>query len=377
MPWEAATLLSLRLDFCIQAETAGCNFSDLCRKFGISREIGYKWLRRYRENGITALQDRSRQPHSSPGRSSPSLEQAVIDLRLKYPAWGPRKLRALLKDHTAEPLPSISTVCRILKRHGMIESKEPEPVYPVVGRFERGSPNELWQMDLKAAVRLPNGHKIYPVGLLDDHSRYLLGLWMIPGCRESLVIDCWIKAAQLHGLPESTLTDHGVQFRNEDHVSSAFRVYLWACGVEHTQGRVKHPQTQGKIERLWGTLKRELLSRREYRDLLSWQSSFDDWREQYNNIRPHQELGDEPPASRYRKSDRPYIEPDRNYRSDYPGSKACQVHPKGEIFFNGRSITIGRGYAGWRVEVRPISAGCWHVYFRDRFVKELVFGSEN
>lgn len=373
MPWKAASLMSLRLDFCILAQKPGCNFSDLCRKVGISREIGYKWLRRYRENGVAALQDRSRQPHSSPGRSSPVLEQAVVDLRLKYPAWGPRKLRPLLKDHIAEPLPSISTVARILQRRGMIDFKEPEPEYPVVGRFERGSPNELWQMDLKAAVRLPDGHKIYPVGLIDDHSRYLLGLWMIPDCRESSVIDCWIKAAQANGLPESTLTDHGVQFRNEDHVSSAFRVYLCACGVKHTQCRVKHPQTQGKIERLWGTLKRELLSRREYSDLASWQLSFDDWRYQYNNIRPHQELGDAPPISRYRKSERPYVEPDRNYRSDNPGSKSCRVHPKGEISFNGHRIMIGRGYAGWLVELRPISAGCWHVYFRERFVKELLF----
>ncbi len=376
MPWKSVTIMSQRYEFCFLANEPGCNISELCRKIGISREIGYKWLRRYRENGLEGLTEQSRRPHHSPDRSSASLESAVVALRLKNPCWGPRKLRVLLKDQLSEPLPAISTVARILKRHGLTDVTEPEPIWPAVGRFERGSPNELWQMDLKAAICLPDGHKIYPVGLLDDHSRYLLGLWMMPDCSEASVLDCWIRAAMTYGLPESTLTDHGVQFRTEDHASSAFRVYLWACGVEHTQGRVRHPQTQGKIERLWGTLKRELLSRQHYCDINSWQSSFDDWRDRYNNVRPHQELGDVPPVSRYRPSERRYVEPARHIRSGSPESQGRRVNPKGEISLNGRRITIGRGYAGWTVEIKPLGSGTWHAYFRDRFVREIVFPTQ-
>ena len=378
MPWRAVTAMSQRYEFCIQASEPGCNISELCRKIGISRDIGYKWLRRYRESGLEGLLDRSRHPHHSPGRSSSALEAAVVALRRKYPYWGPRKLRTLLQDQLlAEPLPAISTVARILKRQGLIDPVQPEPVWPSVGRFERGSPNELWQMDLKAAIRLPDRRKIYPVGILDDHSRYLVSLRMIPDFSESSVLDCWIRAAVEHGLPESTLTDHGPQFRLEDESSSAFRVYLWACGVEHTQGRVKHPQTQGKIERLWGTLKRELLSRKSYRDIISWQACLDDWRDQYNHLRPHQELGDEAPARRYRVSQRSYSEPDRRQWSGDPGSQARRVSPRGRIVLGGRRIMIGRGYAGWTVEAKPLGQGCWHVYFRDRFVRELLLSAQD
>lgn len=377
MPWKAVSIMSQRHEFCILAEEPGCNVSELCRKIGISRETGHKWLRRYRESGDEGLVERSRQPHHSPGRSSSALESAVVELRRKYPYWGPRKLRSLLSDRISdERLPAISTVARILKRYDLIEPSEPELVWPAVGRFERGSPNELWQMDLKAAIRLPDRHKIYPVGILDDHSRYLLGLRMISDFSDTSVLDCWISAAIAHGLPESTLTDHGAQFRLEDESSSAFRVYLWACGVEHTQGRVKHPQTQGKIERLWGTLKRELLSRQSYRDIVSWQACLDDWREQYNHVRPHQELGDEPPAKRYRISERGYREPDRHIWSGSPGSQARRVNARGQISLNGQRVMIGRGYAGWTVEAKPLVGGCWHIYFRDRFVRELLFSAQ-
>ena len=300
----------------------------------------------------------------------------MVALRQQYPYWGPRKIRYLLQDQAIlGRLPSPSTVARILNRRGLISPREAEPDWPAVGRFERPCPNDLWQMDLKGAIRLPDGHKIYPVGILDDHSRYLLGLWMIPDVRDRTVISCWIKAATGHGLPDTTLTDHGSQFRMEDEASSAFRVHLWACGVHHTQGRVKHPQTQGKIERFWRTLKEEVLSRCHYRDISSWQRCFDDWREVYNRIRPHQELGDEPPIRRYRISERPYVEPDRHAWSGMANSYPRRVSPRGQVSINGQRVAIGWGYAGWTVEARPLGNGCWHVFFRDRLVRELVLST--
>jgi transposase InsO family protein len=278
-----------------------------------------------------------------------------------------------LRDRLAEDqLPSIATIARILKRNGLIEAPSPKPKWPAVGRFEHPHPNDLWQMDLKAPVRLPDRRKIYPVGLLDDHSRYLLGLWMTPDFSDDGVINCWIEACRQHGLPKRTLTDHGPQFRMEDDATSAFRVMLWACGVGHTQGRIAHPQTQGKIERFWRTLKTEVLSLHEYRDRRSWQSRFDEWRYQYNHIRPHQELGDEPPISRYRSSERPFREPDPRQRIGLPGSIYRRVGLRGRISLGGQLLMIGRGLAGWTIEARPLGTGCWHVYFRHHFVREIL-----
>jgi len=365
--------MSQRFEFCTLASSGDVPISDLCRAFGISRQTGYKWLKRFHESGINDLHDRSRRPHHSPFRTCVDVEAMIVSLRKKYPAWGPRKLHRLLRDRLAKHrLPSVVTVARILKRQGLIEAVEPAPVWPAVGRFERPHPNDLWQMDLKGALRLPDGRKIYPVGILDDHSRYLIQLQMVTDASDDSTLRCWIGAAASHGLPKATLTDHGPQFRMVDEESSAFRVYLWACGVHHTQGRVAHPQTQGKIERFWRTLKDELLSRRAYSDPASWQSSFDEWRHIYNHVRPHQELDDEPPVSRYRNSDRSYVEPNRFARIGYSGSQYRRVSPRGQISLGGKRKMIGRGYSGWTVEIRPLGDGCWHVYFRDQLVKEIM-----
>ena len=373
MPWKVSSIMSQRYEFCILASKDDANISALCKSFGISRQTGYKWLCRYNDQGIAGLHDRSRRPRRSPLRTDSLVEAEVVALRHQRPFWGPRELRSLLKNSLPEALlPSVVTVARILKRNGLIDPPEPEPVWPAVGRFERPCPNDLWQMDLKGPIRLSDSRKVYPVGILDDHSRYLVGLWMIPDASDDAVLGRWIMAASNYGLPLSTLTDHGPQFRMLDEASSAFRVHLWACGVGHTQGRVAHPQTQGKIERFWRTVKLELLSRRSYRDLSSWQSCFDEWRYVYNHIRPHQELGDEPPVSRYCPSDRLYCEPDRRARIGQPGSQYRRVDPRGRISLSGRRVIVGRGYAGWTVEARPLGNGCWHIHFRNKFVREVM-----
>lgn len=247
MPWRVSSIMSQRIEFCILASETGANISVLCKAFGISRQTGYKWLKRFNDHGTDGLSDRSRRPHCSPLRADASVEAAVIALRHKYPFWGPRKLHRLLRDKlSAAQLPSIATIARILKRNGLIDVPEAPPVWPAVGRFERPCPNDLWQMDLKGPLRLPDGCKIYPVGVLDDHSRYLVGLRMIADATEGSVLDCWIAAASDYGLPAATLTDHGAQFRMVDEESSAFRVHLWACGVRHTQGRIAHPPDAGQ-----------------------------------------------------------------------------------------------------------------------------------
>jgi transposase InsO family protein len=269
-------------------------------------------------------------------------------------------------------LPALVTVARILKRHGLTVAR-PDPV-PVTAwqRFAWPDPNDLWQMDLQAPLRLPDGRKIYPVGLLDDHSRYLLGLWMLPDSSEDRLQSCWAEAAGDHGLPRRTLTDHGPQFRSGDEDTSAFRVYLWACEVSHIQGRIAHPQTQGKIERFFRTLNLEVFSRHAYRDLLSWQQCLDDWRRQYNQVRPHQELGDEVPARHYQPSSRPFVEPDRHGRWGWPESLYRRVDVRGRISLGGQCLSVGRGLAGWTVEARPLGQGCWHFYFKDHFLREYV-----
>jgi len=247
MPWRFETVEEVRLSFCERVLSSGEKVKRVCEEYGISRKTGHKWLKRYREEGEAGLSDKDRTPRHSPDRSSRSVETLVIGMKKKFKYWGPRKLHRLLyQDHPDAERVSISTVGRILARHGLVIPREEPVEYPTVGRFERSEPNELWQMDLKMVMRLPNGKRQHVAGILDDHSRFVLGLWWLPDISDMSVLACWRDAALKYGLPRQTLTDHGAQFCMGDDMTSSFRIYLWACGVPAHSGACETSADTGK-----------------------------------------------------------------------------------------------------------------------------------
>jgi transposase InsO family protein len=378
MPWSVRSVIENRKHFCIDVLESGVAISSACRIFGISRKTGYKWLNRYRQKGVEGLVDQSRRPRSSPERLIKNLEKRIVKMKRLYPYWGPRKIHRLASlECEAIKSVSVSTVSRVLARYGLVTPREEPIIYPVVGRFERSLPNELWQMDLKVAVRHTGNSRIYVAGLLDDYSRYALGLWFLHDLTDESVLSCWISAVRRYGMPDQTLTDHGAQFRMEDNTTSAFRTYLWACKVRHIQGRIGHPQTQGKIERFWRTFQHELTPQLESTSSDRWPALMERWREQYNTIRPHESLADSPPASRYHPSDKPYIEPDRQQRIGRSDSLYRHVSSRGLVSLGGQLHMVGRGLRGWIVEIRSQGNGCWHVYFQFHFIREIILTKPN
>jgi transposase InsO family protein len=177
MPWKDWSTMSQREEFVQLAQAQDVNVSSLCRRFGISRKSGYKWMGRFAAGGIEALKDRSRRPHHSASRSSDDFERRVISARREHPAWGCRKLRRLLLNEGSGPsgVPTPSTIGRILSRHGLIDEAESARHRAFV-RFEKEQPNELWQMDFKGHVPMLDGGRCHPLTVLDDHSRYNVGL---------------------------------------------------------------------------------------------------------------------------------------------------------------------------------------------------------
>lgn len=175
MPWKDCSAMSQRSEFVRLAQ--GCNVSQLCRRFGISRKTGYKWLARFQAGGDPGLLDRSRRPVHSPMRTSQMMEKRVIDARSKHPAWGPRKLQNLIRKQVEDPasLPAPSTIGQILLRHGLIDPSH-SPRHRAWVRFEKEHPNQLWQMDFKGHVPMLNGKRCHPLTVLDDHSRFNVGL---------------------------------------------------------------------------------------------------------------------------------------------------------------------------------------------------------
>ena len=371
MAWREITPVSERLNMCRLADEGIYSMSELARSFGVSRKTCYKWLRRYRSEGEAGVFDRSRRPSCSPCSVEEEVVRQVLQMKSRYPAWGPRKLRRLLEASLGSELPCVSTVARVLERNGLTDRREPTPRQEALGRFERGKPNELWQADFAAPLRLANGSRLWPLPMVDDHSRYCVSLIAAPDSTSGSALSALKLAARRYGLPTEILSDHGSAFGVSPKGLSAFTAYLWAVGVRHTQGRYAHPQTQGKIERFNQTLELECINRHAYETLEEWNDCLEEYRQLYNQVRPHEALGDEPPASRYLPSERRFVEPDPEYREAGEGVIHRRVDNSGRIWLLQHHIKVGKGLCGWTVSARHDGGGVWTVLFRGHAICQV------
>jgi transposase InsO family protein len=340
MPWKEATPMSERKAFIGKALKAEANLSALCREYGISRKTGYKWLKRYREAGLNGLEDLSRRPQRSPTRTPPEVEQVIVEARQAHPAWGSRKLKRWLENRGYRSIPAPSTVTDILARHGLLSVEESRK-HMAWQRFEMDQPNDLWQMDFKGYFPVSSGQRCYPLTVLDDHSRFLVGL---KACSDETA-----KTVQPHitalfrdfGLPVRMLMDNGNPWGGSpEHPYTRLTVWLLRLGIPVSHGRPFHPQTQGKDERLHRTLKSELLKTARFDTLDECQSRFDHWRILYNHERPHHALALDPPAAHYQPSARPFPEtlPPLTFP---PGSIIRTVTLTGEVSFRDKRLRVG------------------------------------
>jgi transposase InsO family protein len=238
MPWEEKPIMSQRSEFVIFAREPGANISELCRRYGISRRVGYKWLRRYAIGGADALADRSRRPHQSPNQTCGTVEDKILAVRADHQAWGARKIRRRLQDLGVTDIPACSTITEILRRQGClcpVESEQRRTPH----RFEYPVPNALWQMDFKGHFPLARFHR---------------------RCHPLTVLEKLERTFRTYGLPERMLTDNGAPWWGPSsggitHLSR----WLIQLGIELLRCRPGHPQTQGKDERFNRTLKAEVI----------------------------------------------------------------------------------------------------------------------
>lgn len=364
MPWEERSTVSLRTEFVQQAQEEGVNLSQLCCQFGISRKTAYKWLQRYRQEGEAGLQERSRRPHHSPRRSPPQTEAAVLAVREQHPAWGGRKIKAYLCQRgQAEAPPSASTITEILRRHEHIDPQEASK-HRAFQRFEMASPNQLWQMDFKGYFALTQGGYCHPLTVLDDHSRYLLGLRACANQTYQTVQQQLSILFEQYGLPDRMLMDNGSPWGDDaDTPYTVLTAWLIRLGIQVCHARPYHPQTQGKEERLHRTLQEELLRYHRWDDLSQCQWHFDRWREVYNGERPHEALQMQPPVRCYRRSARafPEVLPAIEYEST---DIVRRVDVSGKISFRNRSFRVGKAFGHQPVALRPTGRdGEYAVFF--------------
>jgi transposase InsO family protein len=375
MPWSEVLTVSLRLEFVTLASAEGANVRQLCRRFGISPQTAYKWIERFRSGGCAALTDRSRRPLSSPERTATAMEDVVLQLRDQHPAWGGRKLHARLLALGHADVPAPSTITAVLRRHSRLRSVQAATAFV---RFEQDAPNRLWQMDFKGHFATTSG-RCHPLTVLDDHSRFALGLEACGNEQDSTVRGRLTALFRRYGLPERVLCDNGPPWGTSGSGQrySALGVWLLRLGVGVGHGRPLHPQTQGKDERFHRTLKAEVIQGRTFDDLSVCQRRFEAWRQVYNHERPHEALGMAVPASRYRTSERPFPEtlPEWQYGPTDAVRKVCS---DGTISFRGRYVELGKSFRGERVAVRPtIEDGVFAVYFGVHKVAQADLRREN
>jgi transposase InsO family protein len=367
MPWKGQSIVDQREEFVRLAVKLG-NVRLACRRSDVSPTTGYKWLERYRTGGREGLEDQPRRPIRSPRRSGEEIERAVVDLRSEHPAWGARKIRFRLLALGTQGVPTTSTVHAILQRRGLIDPTE-SGKHRAWQRFEHEAPNRLWQMDFKGHFPVDRG-RCHPFTVLDDHSRYAVGLQACADETGKTVQDRLSAIFRRYGLPDRMSMDNGAPWGGH-HEFSAISVWLIRLGVTVSHSRPYHPQTQGKDERFHRTLQREVLSRYSFHDLTQVQQRFDRWRDTYNLERPHESLSMQPPVSRYRPSLRSFPEslPQIEYDS---ADLVRKVQNGGELWFRGQAFKVSRSLVGQHVAVRPSAQdGSFDLFFAHQKISQI------
>lgn len=368
MPFKEQQVEDLRRAFVAQAQAPDSNVSAVCREFAVSRTTGYRLLARAAAG--EDLADRSRRPHRCPHQSSQEVETRILALRTEHPTWGGRKLARWLRDHGVIGVPAPSTITAILERHGCLppESERTRPWQ----RFVADAPNDLWQLDFKGPVRIGET-VVYPLSILDDHSRFLVGLQLGTAPTDAQVRAVLRERFAQVGLPQRILTDNGPPWGSTHPTQPWTALNFWWIrqGIAVSHGRPYHPQTQGKVERVHRTMGHELFADQQWPDVPQAQQVGDTWRTSYNQDRPHGALALATPASCYAPSDRRFVEPLPPIVYP-PGDRIVRVHGRGQIMVEGRELFLTGALIRESVALRPTEIdGIDAVYYCDHRLGQL------
>jgi len=364
MAWGMKDIGEQRVRFVVAVSRREKPLAQLCREFEISRPTGYVWSKRYREQGIAGLEEHSRRPQHSPRQTAEALAQRVVELRKRWPDWGARKISMVLEQEGVK-LPA-STVHRIFLRHRLVREQDRHAV--AVKRFEREAPNQLWQMDFKG----PKGwdEPVGPLSVLDDHSRYVALLQRTGSTQAEGVQRALERAFCECGVPQEMLMDHGTPWCNGQGYRGWSKLTVWLMNQDialHFSG-LRHPQTQGKVERFHGSMVAALLRRGtphgEYR-----QAWLDQFRYEHNYLRPHEALKMKTPAQLWQKSDRQY-QP-RPVPWIYPaGTEMAEVDRSGSIRIDGRRWFLTQTLVDQQVGVTAVGQR-FLVHYRRTLIAEI------
>jgi transposase InsO family protein len=286
---------------------SGAPVTEVARRYGVSRQSVHNWLVKYRTGGLAALSDHSHRPHFQPRQLDGDVEAVICRLRGAHPRWGPRRLGHELGRAGISPVPSRSTVYRVLVRHGLVPARKRKRRRQDYKHWQREAPMELWQLDVTGSVFLADGSECKLISGIDDHSRFCVIATVVRRATGRAVCRAFVAAMRIYGTPDEVLSDNGKQFTGRfGKPRPAEVLFERICrrnGIVQRLTRPYSPTTTGKVERWHQTLQLELLDNAgPFASVEQAQAAVDAWREEYNQRRPHQSLDMACPAERFRPS---------------------------------------------------------------------------
>lgn len=366
MPWRETTVLDDRVQFIAMYLSKELSMADLCRAFGISRKTGYKFVQRYKLHGPEGLVDIPRAPYSHPNAVPEQVQDEIIALRGQHPTWGPRKLRVVLARDTPQiAWPATSTIGAILKRRGLAVARHrtgQQAATRSVTLTQPGTPNDVWCADFKGHFPLRDRRRCHPFTITDDYSRALLRCQALHHTNTHTLKPIWVGAFREYGLPRIIRTDNGPPFASNGLAGlSGLAVWWIKLGIRPERIQPGHPEQNGRHERMHRTLKQEA-TKPPQADICSQQRVFDRFRHDYNNIRPHEALAQNTPATVYAVSPRSY--PLRTPQIQYHTATAVRrVRTTGCIRWQGRLLFVSETLVGETVALEQLDDRYWALYF--------------
>jgi putative transposase len=342
----------------------GDKMAGVCRDFDISRKTGYKMLERYQEFGFAGLLDQSRRPYRYANKLPFSIERLILQVKREHPSWGAPKIQEKLKRRYSDvQLPAVSTVHAVLDRHGLVDHRRRSRAKAQGTTLSAPTePNDLWCADYKGEFMLADRRYCYPLTVTDFASRYLIGCEALETTKEIYAFAVFERLFKEFGLPRAIRTDNGIPFASGWALFGLTKLSVWwlrlGIGLERIQPG--HPEQNGRHERMHRTLKQET-TRPAAKNFLQQQERFDTFLDCFNTERPHQALGMQYPAERYRHSTRPYLVVGE---LDYPfHDQTIKVTRCGRICFRNRKINLSQVFAGQNVGIKQVADKIWLVSF--------------
>jgi len=364
MPWRGVTVSEERQRFLEDYRLNYYTVTDLADRFGISRKTAHKWIDRFEEAGQSGFHELSRRPRTCPWQTDPAIVKAIADLRLAHPRWGPATLLHLLRRrHPRARFPSVSTAARILAREGFVRPRRRyRRAHPGCPKSIPQGPNDIWAADYKGQFRLKNGQYCFPLTVSDLASRYLLGVDAHPAISLERSLEHFRRLFEAFGLPNRIRTDNGVPFASSA-LARLSTLSVWFIKLDIYPELIEpgRPQQNAVHERMHRTLKQEATIP-PASSLPSQQRRFDRFRDEFNEIRPHQALHMQRPAQLYRPSLRSM--PKRLEPYDYPSHYLVRrVSRCGTIRVLSNQIFVSNTLHNDFVGLEEVDDGVYDLYF--------------